>query len=170
MRRYRLRHDYFRRPCFRHPCFSIVLLCTLLGACGKADYQTVDGASGRFADLRGRWILINYWASWCEPCIKEVPELNRFNQQYATQAAVFAVNFDGAKGTELQQQAAKLKFALPVLLDDPAALLGYTRPEALPSTFVFGPDGKLKQVLQGEQTVASLAAAIGSGAATPAKP
>jgi thiol-disulfide isomerase/thioredoxin len=148
--------------------FSIVLLCILISACGKADYQTVDGNSGRFADLRGRWVLINYWASWCEPCIKEIPELNRFNQQYSAQAAVFAVNFDGIKGAELQQQAAKLKFALPVLSDDPAALLGYRRPEALPSTFVFGPDGKLKQVLQGEQTVASLAAAIGIDSAAPA--
>jgi hypothetical protein len=52
-----------------------------------------------------------------------------------------------------------------VLLEDPALRLNYQRPEALPSTFVFGPDGKLKQVLQGEQTVASLAAAIGIAAA-----
>jgi thiol-disulfide isomerase/thioredoxin len=147
--------------------FSIALLCILISGCGKPDYQTVDGTSGRFADLQGRWMLINYWAAWCEPCIKEIPELNRFNQQYAKQAAVFTVNFDGVKGAELQQQAAKLKFAVPVLLDDPAMLLGYKRPEALPSTFVFGPDGKLKKVLQGEQTVASLAAAIGIDPAAP---
>lgn len=139
-----------------------VLLCGLLSGCGKADYQTLDGNSGRFKDLEGRWILINYWASWCEPCIKEIPELNQFAQQHAGQAEVFAVNFDGAQGEELKQQVAKLQFAIPVLLADPAARLGYQRPQALPSTFVFGPDGKLKQVLQGEQTVASLRAAIGA--------
>lgn len=141
--------------------FSALLLsCVLLGACGKPDYHTLDGQSGRFAELQGRWVLINYWADWCEPCIKEIPELNLFAQRFGDQVAVFAVNFDGAQGDKLQQQVARLKFAIPVLLEDPAARLGYQRPEALPSTFVFSPDGKLKQVLQGEQTVATLSAAI----------
>jgi thiol-disulfide isomerase/thioredoxin len=139
----------------------IVLLCALICACSKPDYRTLDGGSGRFDDLRGRWILVNYWAAWCTPCIKEIPELNRFQRQFAAQAAVFTVNFDGAKDAQLQQQASKLHLELPILLDDPAARLGYARPDALPSTFVIGPDGRLKQVLQGEQTVASLATAIG---------
>jgi thiol-disulfide isomerase/thioredoxin len=139
-----------------------VLLCGLLSGCGKADYQTLDGHSGRFNDLQGRWILVNYWASWCEPCIKEIPELNRFAQEQADKVTVFAVNFDGAQGPELRQQVEKLQFAIPVLLADPAARLGYERPQALPSTFVFGPDGKFRQVLQGEQTVASLRAATGA--------
>lgn len=157
----------------RSALFPVVALCALLGACGKADYQTLDGGSGRFADLQGHWLLINYWAAWCEPCIKEMPELNRFNRQFAAKATVFAVNFDDVRGAELQQQVAKLHLEIPVLLDDPAPRLGYPRPEALPSTLVFGPDGKLKQILQGEQTVASLAAAIGAGGAineTVAKP
>lgn len=139
---------------------AVLLLCGLLSACGKPDYQTLDSHSGRFADLKGRWILVNYWAGWCEPCIKEIPELNRFAQQFGDRAQVFAVNFDGLQGAELQQEVDKLKFAVPVLLDDPAARLGYERPAALPSTFVIGPDGKLRQVLQGEQTLATLRAAI----------
>lgn len=144
---------------------STVLLCGLLSGCGKADYQTLDGHEGRFKDLQGRWVLINYWASWCEPCIKEIPELNQFAQQQGDKVAVFAVNFDGIQGAQLQEQVAKLKFAIPVLTADPAVTLGYERPQALPSTFVFSPDGKLKQVLQGEQTVSSLGAAIGAPAA-----
>lgn len=147
------------------PRHAALLLCVLLSACGKPDYHTLDGHSGRFADSKGRWVLINYWAEWCKPCIKEIPELNRFAQQYGDRAQVFAVNFDGVQGAELQQQVDKLKFAIPVLLEDPAARFGYPRPQALPSTFVIGPDGTLKQVLQGEQTLATLAAAIGAGAA-----
>ena len=141
---------------------SVLLLsCSLLPGCGKPDYHAHDGSSGRFENLQGRWILINYWASWCEPCIKEIPELNEFAKQHGDRAAVFAVNFDGVQGAQLQEQVAKLKFAVPVLLADPAARFGYARPQALPSTFVIDPQGKLKEVLQGEQTVASLRAAIG---------
>jgi thiol-disulfide isomerase/thioredoxin len=154
----------------RSPILFIALLCSMLCACSKDDYQTADGGGGRFADLHGRWFLINYWATWCKPCVKEIPELNRFSEQFADRAVVFAVNFDGLADAELQQQAAKLKLTLPLLRDDPAQRLGYQRPDALPSTLVFGPDGQLKKVLQGEQTVASLAAAIGAASPATAQP
>lgn len=141
---------------------AILVLCGLLGACGKPDYHTIDGQSGRFADFRDRWILVNYWAEWCKPCIAELPELNRFAQEFGDRAQVFAVNFDGLEGTELQQQVERLNIAVPVLVEDPAGRFGYQRPQALPTTFVIGPDGQVKKVLQGEQTVATLRAAIGA--------
>jgi thiol-disulfide isomerase/thioredoxin len=144
---------------------TAVLLAALLTACGKPDYHTLDGGSGRFADHGGRWFLINYWAEWCKPCITELPELNEFQLEYGAQATVFAVNFDGVAGDTLAAQVEKLGIAIPVMLADPAPQLGYERPVALPSTFVFGPDGKLRQVLRGPQTVADLAAAIGQGGA-----
>ncbi len=133
----------------------------VLSDCSKPDYHTADGASGRFADARGKWLLINYWADWCKPCIEEMPELNRFQQQQRDRVLLLTVNYDGAQGQSLQQQIKKLGIALPVLLDDPAPLLHFQRPDALPTTFVFDPDGKLRETLQGGQTTATLATAIG---------
>lgn len=147
---------------------ALILLCCLaLSGCGKPDYHTLAGDSGRFDDLQGRWLLINYWAEWCKPCIEELPELAAFGKEHAGQAVVFAVNFDGPSEELLRKQAEKLNIEIPVLLEDPAPRLGYERPQALPSTYVFGPDGKLRQVLQGAQTSASLAAAIQSDAGQP---
>ncbi len=147
---------------------AALLLTTLVAACsgssGDPDYTTLQGESGRFADLKGRWFLINYWAEWCKPCITELPELNEFQQHYGEQATMFVVNFDGIDRDALTIQAERFGIETPALLQDPAPLLGYERPKALPSTFIFGPDGKLRQVLQGPQTVASLAAAIGQQA------
>ena len=131
-----------------------------LSACSKPDYRTADGASGRFADARGKWLLINYWAEWCKPCIEEMPALNRFQQQHRDRVLLLTVNYDGAQGESLRQQIAKLGVELPVLLDDPAPLLNFPRPDALPTTLVFAPDGALRQTLQGAQTAATLAAAI----------
>ena len=72
------------------------------------------------------------------------------------------VNFDGVTGEALAAQAKALGIAPALLLDrDPAQELGLERPQALPSTFVIGPDGKQRNVLLGPQTVASLEAAIG---------
>jgi len=138
-----------------------LLLMTLVTACGKPDYTTLQGDSGRFADLQGRWFLINYWAEWCKPCIKELPELNELQRHHGERVTVFVVNFDGINSDQLATQVQRLGIETPALLQDPAPLLGYERPKALPTTFVFGPDGKLRQTLQGPQTLASLAAAIG---------
>jgi thiol-disulfide isomerase/thioredoxin len=138
-----------------------LLICTAaLSACGKADYHTADGGSGRFADARGKWLLINYWAEWCKPCIEEMPALNRFQQQHRDRVVLLTVNYDGAQGAALQQQIDKLKVALPVLLADPAPQLHVQRPDVLPTTLVFDPSGKWRATLQGGQTEASLAAAI----------
>lgn len=145
--------------------FRTLICCACLGAlsaCSKPDYHTADGASGRFADARGKWLFINYWAEWCKPCIEEMPELNRFQQQYRDRVVLLTVNYDGAKDQALQQQIAKLGVELPVLLDDPAPQLGVQHPDALPTTFVFDPDGKLRQTLQGAQTAVTLAAIIGA--------
>lgn len=151
----------------RRNAILILLCCFALGACSKPDYHTLDGGSGRFDDLRGQWVLINYWAEWCKPCIEELPELAEFHRDHAGKAVVLAVNFDGPNEQLLRQQAEKLQIEVPVLLGDPAPTLGYERPQALPSTFVFGPDGKLRQVLQGAQTIASLEAAIQDGTSQP---
>lgn len=141
----------------------IISAClSLLTACSRPDYHTADGGSGRFADARGKWLLINYWAEWCKPCIEEMPALNRFQQQHRDRVLLLTVNYDGAQGESLRQQIAKLGVELPVLLDDPAPQLDFPHPDALPTTLVFAPDGKLRETLQGAQTAATLAAAIGS--------
>lgn len=142
-----------------------ILLCALLSACAKTE--PTSAFARQFPDLNGRWLLINYWAEWCKPCLEEMPELNAFNREFAATAVVYAVNFDGTRGEQLQEQVARLGIDIPILEEDPAAALGYPRPQALPTTLVFSPEGKLQIVLQGQQTKAALAAAI-APAPTPA--
>lgn len=149
------------------PAAWLLCLCALLSACSKPDYHTTDGASGNFADLRGKWLFVNYWADWCAPCIKEIPELQRFQQQYAAQANLFAVNFDKVSGAELQKQVKKLAIEFRVFEQDPAAQLGYQRIDVLPATFVFNPEGKLVATLSGPQTVESLAAVMAPATSAP---
>ncbi len=145
-----------------HKIHALIFLCCLsvLPGCSKPDYETADGGSGRFADTRGKWLLINYWAEWCKPCIEEMPELHRFQQEQRDRAVLFTVNYDGVQGQSLQQQIKKIGIKLPVLLQDPSSVLKFTRPDALPATFVIDPQGVLRQTLHGPQTAATLAAAL----------
>jgi thiol-disulfide isomerase/thioredoxin len=109
----------------------------------------------------GRWLLVNYWARWCKPCLEEIPELQAFAAQHAARARVVMVNFDGVTGEALAAQAARLGITLPLVEADPAAHFGAGRPQVLPTTLVIAPDGTLKATLIGPQTVATLLAAIG---------
>ncbi len=135
------------------------LLCLALACCLTACApEPGNGGSLQLEQLRGRWVVVNYWAQWCKPCIREIPELNALNEAYP-EVAVFGVNFDGADGEELARQVAQLGVAFPTLVTDPAAQLGLPRPVVLPTTLVLDPTGRLTDTLVGPQTLESLALA-----------
>ena len=131
---------------------AYVFLSLFLG-CAKPDLYTSDNKKIFLDDLKGKWILINYWADWCPPCIKEIPELNKLNALYDDQVAVFLFNFDRLEGEELRKQLVKIKAEVPSLISDPQLIYEYVVPDALPVTFVIDKEGKLSSVLKGPQTL-----------------
>ena len=131
---------------------AYVFLSLFLG-CSKPDLYTSDNKKIFLDDLKGKWILINYWADWCPPCIKEIPELNELNSLYDDQVSVFLFNFDRLEGEELRKQLVKINAEVPSLISDPQLIYEYDVPDALPVTFVIDKDGKLSSVLRGPQTL-----------------
>ena len=107
----------------------LAAVLSLLG-CTKHDPGTTLSSLER---LQGQWVVVNYWAQWCAPCIKEIPELNRLDQDY-TGVTVVGVNYDGTNGEELELQRQKLGVTFASLESDPAAQLGIPRPVVLPTT------------------------------------
>ncbi len=137
-------------------CFAL-----LLGSCSdKADFVDVDGKPQQFGEANGRWMLVNYWATWCAPCIKEIPEFNEIHADHSDHVAVYGVNFDEPAGEEAQKQIKKMKLAFPVFAQEPSSILGVEKPQVLPTTLVFAPEGKLPATLIGPQTGSDLRQAI----------
>lgn len=131
---------------------ATLLLAALLGACGPAESPrgVVDELP-----LGGNWMIVNYWAEWCAPCRKEIPELNTLALRHGD-LDVYAVNFDGVQGEALLQQAAELDIQFPLLTEDPGERLGLTRPNVLPTTLILSPQGEEVTRLIGPQTEAGL--------------
>ncbi len=137
----------------------ILLVATLplLVACGGSS---TPGA-GDLATYSGQRLVINYWAQWCKPCIKEIPELNEFNETHPD-VQVLGVNYDGLLGEELAAQEEALGIEFPTLLQDPGAALGVPRPVVLPTTLIVDSSGKVLETLLGPQTLESLESALGN--------
>jgi thiol-disulfide isomerase/thioredoxin len=142
--------------CGREENTSVAEHCAAPAA-PPAAVATVDAV---LTQRGGEWLVVNYWAEWCKPCLEEIPQLNAFARAH-DRVRVLMVNYDGVTGEQLRAQAARLGIATAVVESDPAPQLGIGRPQVLPTTYVVGPDGKLHDTLIGPQTVASLDAAIG---------
>lgn len=109
-----------------------------------------------FSQLKGKWIFINYWASWCQPCLNEIKELNQFYRNKKEKVALFAVNYDFLSSDEQLELIKKYHIHYPSLRTDPARQLGVGELRGVPATFVFTPRGQFSQTLYGEQTLQSL--------------
>lgn len=142
----------------------------LLTACGDPlpsgdagdSSPTLAVAGGQpldWASLRGDWVLVNYWAEWCKPCLEEIPELNAVNAREGV--TVLAVNFDGVAGVKLLELGQRMGIEFAMLADNPAPALGWDMPQGLPATFLVDPDGKLRDTLLGAQTEDGLLARMG---------
>ena len=124
-------------------------LVLLLGGCSKTPLEAA----------RGQWVLVNYWAIWCKPCIQEHPELNELDHSRSN-VTVLGVNYDNLAGDELQSQLDELGVEFATLPEDPAAQLGVASPQVLPTTFILDPEGNLGSTLVGPQTLDSLNQAL----------
>lgn len=141
----------------------LVVILALVGGCQKSapDFVDVSGVAHHYSDYAGKYVLVNYWATWCGPCIKEIPELNKLAAEHKGKLVVLGVNYDGPVGKDAKQQAEQMGIEFPVYASDPSQKLAIQIPEVLPTTFIFSPGLKLQQTLVGPQTEATVMQALG---------
>ena len=113
----------------------------------------LDGKPHTLAPYRGKWIIINYWATDCPPCLKEIPELERFHQRHKdNEAVVVGVNYEDIKLSWLEDFVNSVKMTYPVLLADPDTVTPFGTIKVLPTTIIVSPDGKIAGAKPGAVT------------------
>lgn len=137
----------------------IPLLALLMAGCSQTELPTASGNPVVWENLRGQWVLVNYWAEWCKPCRQEIPELNALDRH--ADITVLGVNFDGVVGQPLTELGASMGIEFIMLSSDPGPGFGWQTPMALPATFVVTPDGELLEARFGPQTESQLRELMG---------
>jgi len=106
--------------------------------------QSLDGNSMRLSDLRGRAVLLNFWATWCSPCKIEMPWFIELQKQYGGQGLqIVGVAMDDSSKEDIAKFAKDMGVNYPVLLGKEEVGDAYGGVPALPETFFIGRDGKI---------------------------
>ncbi|MBS04995.1 MAG: thioredoxin [Gammaproteobacteria bacterium] len=140
----------------------LAIVLALAGCAAEPDFLDAQGQGHSFAALQGKWIVVNYWATWCGPCIAEIKELNELHHG-RDDLVVFGINYDGEKGEVLDRQIARMGINFPVFAGDVPDQYRFDFPLVLPTTHIVGPDGQLRETFVGPQTLATFDEAAGGG-------
>ena len=114
--------------------------------------KDLQGEQRQLNDYRGKVVVLNFWATWCGPCVKEMPSLaNLARHMSGEQFALLTVNF-GEKPARIKPFLKKIGVDVPVLLDPDMAVSRAWVDKGLPTTYIIGPDQKIRYRLLGDLT------------------
>ena len=112
--------------------------------------KDLQGREHALESYRGKVVLVNFWATWCAPCLEEMPSIERLRQSLAGRAfAVLAVNL-AEPDERVQAFLAKVPVGFPVLMDREATAARAWKARMLPATFIVGTDGRVRYSYVGE--------------------
>jgi thiol-disulfide isomerase/thioredoxin len=140
-------------------CLASLLLATGVHGAGfesrpgtpapELKAQDLAGAPKTLADYRGKVVLLNFWASWCPPCLREIPSMERLRIKMAGRPLAI-VALDSAEAQEdVNAFLSTMKLGFPVLLDPDGSNTRRWKVFALPTTFLLDAEGRVRYVLTG---------------------
>lgn len=131
---------------------GVAFVITSQSAIADTNFTLKDtaGIQHQLANYKGKWVLVNYWATWCPPCLEEVPDLvNLYDHRKKKDLMVFGVVFDYKSVKDVAEYVDDMLMSYPIVLGDDAVSAQIGSPEILPTTFIYNPKGELVKIKRG---------------------
>ncbi|QNP39883.1 TlpA family protein disulfide reductase [Lysobacter solisilvae (ex Woo and Kim 2020)] len=121
---------------------------------------TIDGKAYDLAAHRGKWVVVNFWATWCKPCVKEMPDLSALDAM-REHIEVLGLAYDDSEPKDIQAFLQTHPVVYPIAIvdtfDPPKS---FATPRGLPTTYLIAPDGRVAKKFMGPITAADIEGAI----------
>jgi len=122
------------------------VLLSVVVAAETVDFSLpdLDGKTRHLSDYRGKWVLVNYWATWCPPCLEELPDLEVFHNAHKDKdAVVLGVNLEEVPLDQLRVFVEEQFLSFPILRGKPAPRTPLGPVPALPTSYLISPAGDI---------------------------
>jgi len=123
----------------------LAALCAALPlAAEEVDFTLPDvaGKSVSLSDFRGKWVIVNYWATWCPPCLDEIPDLVSLFEDNRDSVVVLGVNYEEVNQDYLREFVDSHLISYPVVRSEPLPVTPLGPVLGLPTTYIISPQGE----------------------------
>ncbi len=110
---------------------------------GDFRVTDTDGKTHTLSGYKGKWVLVNYWATWCPPCLEEIPDLIAMHGNKKNNIVVIGIALDYRTAKQVTDFAEGLLVNYPIVLGSPQVVNQIGPVQGLPTTYLFNPDGKM---------------------------
>ncbi len=124
----------------------LLLLLVLILASLSAQAFTLTDSKGKthsLAQYKGKWVLVNFWATWCPPCLEEIPDLVALHENKKNKLVVLGVAMDYQDPKQVVQFADQMMVTYPVILGDHKMAAQIGAIQGLPTTYLYNPEGRM---------------------------
>lgn len=132
--------------------WAAVTLLMSASVFAQANFVLEDTTGKRHAlnDYQGKWVLVNYWATWCPPCLEEIPDLvNLYDTRKDKDLVVIGVAFDYKSRQEVADYVDDMLMSYPIVLGNPQVIRQIGSADVLPTTYIYNPKGQLVKTRRG---------------------